>query len=332
MVGRPRHREQGEKPGCQAPWSPWPRATRPPSRLPTGALAVHISIFLRFPDGTRYATLPDMARRILAALATLLLLPILPAGSARAAPPAQPAAPGAPGPVFRWPLAGSPTVTRPFQPPPRPWLPGHRGVDLAGTSGATVFAAGPGVVAYAGEVAGTGVLTIDHLNGLRTTYEPVAPLVRAGQPVEAGQPIGTLLPGHPGCPVAACLHWGLRRGAEYLDPLALLRAGRVRLLPLDGSGGLPDEPGQGFGEPLVLVRPVVHLGGQAQQRAAAPAVHRDLGVQFVGDPVAQAPDGRVAGWTGSRPGQRDDPRGPGAARVGQLGGESPRAAPITCWP
>jgi murein DD-endopeptidase MepM/ murein hydrolase activator NlpD len=198
-----------------------------------------------------------MVRRTLAVVLTLLLSPLLATGSAaaavRAGPagvtgvpaaavgvpavgPGAPAAPGQPGPpTFRWPLAGNPTVARPFQPPPRPWLPGHRGVDLGGSPGETVFAAGPGVVAFAGSVAGTGVVSIDHPNGLRTTYEPVLPLVHAGQPVVAGQPIGALLPGHPGCPVAACLHWGLRRGTEYLDPLILLRAGRVRLLPLDGT-------------------------------------------------------------------------------------------------
>jgi len=32
--------------------------------------------------------------------------------------------------------------------------------------------------------------------------------------------------------VAACLHWGLLQGDVYLDPLALLGLGRVRLLPL----------------------------------------------------------------------------------------------------
>ena len=56
-----------------------------------------------------------------------------------------------------------------------------------------------------------------------------------------GDPLGLLDPGHRGCPVAACLHWGLRRpsttgavGAlEYLDPLLLLGLGRVRLLPTD---------------------------------------------------------------------------------------------------
>ena len=49
-----------------------------------------------------------------------------------------------------------------------------------------------------------------------------------------GDLLGRLEPGHPGCPVAACLHWGLRRGAVYLDPLLLVRPVRVRLLPLPG--------------------------------------------------------------------------------------------------
>jgi len=112
---------------------------------------------------------------------------------------------------FRWPLDGQPPVTRRFEPPPRPWLPGHRGVDLAARPGATVYAAGPGMVRFAGPVAGRGVVSIDHADGLRTTYEPVSPTVVAGQQVRAGDPIGSLDAGHPGCPVAACLHWGLRR-------------------------------------------------------------------------------------------------------------------------
>jgi murein DD-endopeptidase MepM/ murein hydrolase activator NlpD len=104
-------------------------------------------------------------------------------------------------------------------------------VDLAGAPGAVVLAAGGGVVVFAGLVAGRPVVSIAHPGGLRTTYEPVAPSVRAGLPVARGSPIGTLLPGHAGCPVAACLHWGLRRGESYLDPLLLLTPPRIRLLP-----------------------------------------------------------------------------------------------------
>ncbi|MEV0212296.1 M23 family metallopeptidase [Micromonospora sp. NPDC050695] len=135
---------------------------------------------------------------------------------------------------FRWPVDGQPRPVRRFDPPPRPWLPGHRGVDLAAPPGAMVRSAGPGTVLFAGLVAGRPVVTVGHADGLRTTHEPVQPAVRAGQPVTAGAPLGELLPGHPGCPVEACLHWGLRRGEEYLDPLALLGLGPVRLLPVRG--------------------------------------------------------------------------------------------------
>jgi murein DD-endopeptidase MepM/ murein hydrolase activator NlpD len=129
------------------------------------------------------------------------------------------------------PLRGSPQVARPFDPPATVYGAGHRGVDLAGTPGEPVLAAGDGVVVFAGMVAGRPVVSIEHAGGLRTTYEPVSPEVGAGQAVARGSPIGSLLAGHPGCPVAACLHWGLRRGGTYLDPLLLLGLPRVRLLP-----------------------------------------------------------------------------------------------------
>jgi murein DD-endopeptidase MepM/ murein hydrolase activator NlpD len=90
------------------------------------------------------------------------------------------------------------------------------------------------VVAFAGPVAGVGTVSVQHDGGLRTTYQPVDVLVAAGQQVAAGDVLGSLLPGHPGCAATAplvCLHWGLRHGADYLDPLALFGTARVRLLP-----------------------------------------------------------------------------------------------------
>ena len=36
------------------------------------------------------------------------------------------------------------------------------------------------------------------------------------------------------CPPRACLHWGWLRGETYLDPLRLVGAAPVRLLPLAG--------------------------------------------------------------------------------------------------
>lgn len=135
---------------------------------------------------------------------------------------------------WQWPLAGVPTVLRPFQPPPTPYAAGHRGVDLAAPTGAAVLSAGAGVVGFAGVLAGRGVVTVIH-GSLKTTYEPVSAVVRAGQPVTAGQPIGRLQPptGHCGAG-RSCLHWGLLRGTVYLDPLALLGLTHSVLLPVWG--------------------------------------------------------------------------------------------------
>lgn len=159
-------------------------------------------------------------------LATLLLCAsaaLLGAGGARATV--------SPGP-WRWPLHPRPEVLRAFEAPAGPFAPGHRGVDLAAGVGQPVHSAGPGVVAFAGRVAGRGVVSVGHPGGRRTTYEPVAAVVRAGQAVAAGARLGTVSSATGHCPPGTCLHWGLRLGDAYLDPLRLVGAVEVRLLPV----------------------------------------------------------------------------------------------------
>ncbi|WP_347057565.1 M23 family metallopeptidase [Blastococcus sp. HT6-30] len=163
-------------------------------------------------------------------LALVAVTVLAPAGAT--AGPAPPAASAGGTAAWVAPLPGEPVVGRPFEQPPRRYGPGHRGVDLVGAPGSPVLAAGDGVVVFAGMVAGRPVVSVGHAGGLRTTYEPVERTVGAGARVTRGSAIGTLAPGHDRCPAAACLHWGLRRGADYLDPLALLRPPRLRLLPL----------------------------------------------------------------------------------------------------
>jgi len=178
-------------------------------------------------------------------------------------------------------------VTRAFDPPEGPYGAGHRGVDLAGSPGQHVRAAGAGTVVYAGPLAGRGVVSVQHANGLRTTYEPVLASVAAGAEVGLGQVVGSLEAGHPGCPVSACLHWGLKRGELYLDPMLLLRQGPVRLLPRYGAGrpGSEFQPTVGMlaGStslgvlwllPLLLRYRSVGGGREASARRAATATRR----------------------------------------------------------
>ena len=128
-----------------------------------------------------------------------------------------------------------------------------------------MLAAGDGVVVFAGMVAGRPVVSIDHAGGLRTTYEPVDPSVGAGQRVARGSPIGTLLAGHAGCPVEACLHWGLRRGETYLDPL-----------PCSGRRGSGCCRWRVHGRPTMRSEarrpPIERRSGAAARPASAPAL------------------------------------------------------------
>lgn len=114
---------------------------------------------------------------------------------------------------------------------------GHRGVDLEADVGEQVRSAARGLVRFTGRVAGIPVVSIDHGSGWRTTYQPVAALVHEGQVVEAGDVIGTVSAGH--CQLQTCLHWGLTDGTDYADPLAFLRARRLRLVP---KGTRPNPP------------------------------------------------------------------------------------------
>lgn len=133
-----------------------------------------------------------------------------------------------------WPLDPTPEVVARFDPPAQEWGAGHRGVDLGGHPGQSVRSAAAGTVTYAARLAGRGVVTVDH-GGVRTTYEPVDASVRRGDAVDRGEVIGTLQVFGSHCFPRACLHWGALRGDVYLDPLTLVGAGPVRLLPLDGT-------------------------------------------------------------------------------------------------
>ncbi|MEU6813836.1 M23 family metallopeptidase [Streptomyces sp. NPDC046860] len=166
---------------------------------------------------------------------------------ARAGPPREEGAPAGRVPAVArfWPVGTRPAVLRGWEPPATAYAAGHRGVDLAATPGAPVRAVAAGRVSHAGRVAGRGVVSV-RLAGtpLRTTYEPVRAAVAEGAEVRAGEVVGTLEGGGAHCP-GTCVHWGLRDGGTYLDPLSLLPPwllgrGPSRLLPVLG---VPVPPG-----------------------------------------------------------------------------------------
>lgn len=126
----------------------------------------------------------------------------------------------APASALQAPVPGP--VTRPFEPPPHPYGPGHRGVDLAAGPGDAVRAPVAGEVLFAGRVAGQTWVTLRHGSRLVTTYGDLAALaVTPGQRVGAGDRLGVV-------PATADhVHWGARLDGAYIDPLTLL----VRWLP-----------------------------------------------------------------------------------------------------
>ena len=114
-------------------------------------------------------------------------------------------------------------ITRHFEPPPTPYAAGHRGIDFGAPIGTEVVAAAAGTVSFAGQVGGSLFVSIDHPDGLRTTYSFLsAVLVKKGQVVVQGQQIATSGPGAAG--EQPNLHFGLRSGADYLDPEPYLLA------------------------------------------------------------------------------------------------------------
>jgi murein DD-endopeptidase MepM/ murein hydrolase activator NlpD len=158
-------------------------------------------------------------------------------------------------------------VRDPFRPPPGPFGPGNRGIEYATTPGTRVLAIGPGVVVFAGPIAGERYVTVRHLDGLRSSYSYLATIaVREGDVVSERTVVGL---------AGTRLHLGVRRGDEYIDPAGLWGRpyGPMRpvLVPLDGgptpaARGAP-APGPG-GARAPRAEPLVSIARRAIGRVA----------------------------------------------------------------
>ncbi|MGP5006043.1 murein hydrolase activator EnvC family protein [Brachybacterium tyrofermentans] len=176
---------------------------------------------------------PACPRPVLRALRVLLVVLCLLASFSLAGP-----ARSEPTGRWQWPSPAPHEVAAPFEAPPHRYGPGHRGIDIrVSGEGAEIRAVEAGTVRFSGKVAGRGVVSVLHADGLISTYEPVAGSVEEAQTVGAGDVLGTVTDGEAShCPGEVCLHLGARRGQDYLDPLLLLGGiGPSVLLPWAGA-------------------------------------------------------------------------------------------------
>lgn len=148
--------------------------------------------------------------------------------AAMAAAASMPAAPAGAShdherPVFRPPVDAP--VTDPFRAPESRYGPGNRGIEYDTEPGDVVRAAASGTVEFAGPVAGSLHVTVDHGGGLLSSYSYLQRIsVRVGANVARGAVIGI---------AGERLHFSVRLDTAYTDPDTFIgvRRVRVRLVP-----------------------------------------------------------------------------------------------------
>jgi len=156
----------------------------------------------------------------------------------QAAPPPEVAAASEPAPVvaplaavtYQPPVAAA--VVDPFRPPSTFAGSGNRGLEYATAQGQPVVASAEGTVVFAGQVGGSNHVTVQHADGLRTSYSHLSGIdVRQGDVVGAQEQVGT---------ASDHFHFGVRVGDTYLDPAELFAAsgmvesGTAILIPVEG--------------------------------------------------------------------------------------------------
>jgi murein DD-endopeptidase MepM/ murein hydrolase activator NlpD len=119
---------------------------------------------------------------------------------------------------FIWPIWGAPTSYFGW----RDWGDFHRGLDIGAAYGSPVEAVKDGVVVGAEYLGSYGnMILIDHLDGLQSVYAHLSGFnVDVGQEVVQGEVIGWV--GMTGYTTGPHLHFEVRAGGEFVDPLEFL--------------------------------------------------------------------------------------------------------------
>lgn len=132
--------------------------------------------------------------------------------------------------TWLWPVP-SHTPVAAYAAPPTRYAAGHRGVDFAVAPGTPVAAPASAAVRFAGVVVDRPVVTLDHGDGVLSSYEPVVAGLPVGSVVAPGTVIGSTASG--GHCAGACLHVGVRVDGAYVSPMRFFaHIPRAVLLPL----------------------------------------------------------------------------------------------------
>lgn len=202
-----------------------------------------------------------------------------------------------------WSRPVSGPVVRQFDPPETRFGPGHLGVDFAAPPATPVRAAADGIVVFAGKIGSERHVVVRHSGDIRTSYSFLASVdVVSGQAVQRGAVVGTSGgrgPRHE----ADVVHFGVRVGANYVDPMLLFE-------PVDLSAVVHLAAPRGG--PAGPSRPEAHGPGALGERAVLVAALR-----VDARPAASAP----AWWSAAHPATtepdaRDSPSVPAAASEG----------------
>ena len=134
-----------------------------------------------------------------------------------------------------------------FRPPAHIGAPGNRGWEYEIQPDSPVLAAGAGHIRFAGQVGGSLYVSINHPDGVRTTYSHVKDIaVKKGDFVEQGSVLASTK--------GSSFHFGAIRDGDYIDPAELMGRGgpkSARLVPRGGilsgigsSGSLGSDEGE----------------------------------------------------------------------------------------
>lgn len=124
-----------------------------------------------------------------------------------------------------------------FRPPAHIGAPGNRGWEYETLPDTQVVAAGAGSIRFAGQVGGSLYVSINHPDGVRTTYSHVKDIaVKKGDAVKQGDVLASTKD--------KSFHFGVIKEGDYIDPAEVLGGAGATEMPLGSEEVLPRSSAQ----------------------------------------------------------------------------------------